>query len=574
MKKLLLLSLYILIVYGLIYSCSAEEEDTSPPPVVVQPQEPEPDPTQYTLTVTAGEGGTVSTEGGTYDEGTDVNIIATPDEGYEFIGWEGKDFSETSIIITLSSNLSLQASFRKLILSKIQISSPPNSLLVTQEYIPNIIATFDNGTTKDVTQSVKISSQNKNVTILNNIIIGAVKGSEVLEIEFEDKKITHEVYINNIEFEDVEESFISDNIGKIKVPIVIVNIYRTNDGITHNDTIAPSDYFNIVNPSLVNLKARIKNTLFATKKAIELGTAFRDYGRNEVANYISIDTKAYINIYTNEDNTYLTKLSYTGKRTYNYNQLFDDLNLEEIINGESIKEVWITEFAYGEFPSLVENGLYNSGKDSTIPESNMSSPYTGDISNSYRVQDDLPIYESTYVVYGNSGHRNLDTNIHNRGHQIEQQLSFIEKNKVNGEELFWNKFVGVDFDENGIDYYSSTPNGRSGNCHHPPNADYDYDYCNSSNILSDILNWTPQGGNTSPVNCETWTSIKYNIPAVQYYNISNDEVQWLITWFQSIPGFENNIDYVRNGNNFKLSNWWDLFFNWDNAIINDKTLWE
>ena len=102
----------------------------------------------------------------------------------------------------------------------------------------------------------------------------------------------------------------------------------------------------------------------------------------------------------------------------------------------------------------------------------------------------------------------------------------------------------------------------------------EYDYCNSSNILSDILNWTPQGGNTSPVNCETWTSIKYNIPAVQYYNISNDEVQWLITWFQSIPGFENNIDYVRDGNNFKLSNWWDLFFNWDNAIINDKTLWE
>ena len=165
MKKLLLLSLYILIVYALIYSCSAEEEDTSPPPVVVQPQEPELDPTQYTLTVTAGEGGTVSTEGGTYDEGTDVNIIATPDEGYEFIGWEGRDFSETSIIITLNSNLSLQASFRKLILNKIQISSPPNSLIVTQEYIPNIIATFDNGTTKDVTQSVKISSQNKKVTI-------------------------------------------------------------------------------------------------------------------------------------------------------------------------------------------------------------------------------------------------------------------------------------------------------------------------------------------------------------------------------------------------------------------------
>ena len=48
--------------------------------------------------------------------------------------------------------------------------------------------------------------------------------------------------------------------------------------------------------------------------------------------------------------------------------------MKEIITGESVKEVWITEFAYGEFPSLVENNLYNSNKDSTIPESNMSSP--------------------------------------------------------------------------------------------------------------------------------------------------------------------------------------------------------
>ena len=287
------------------------------------------------------------------------------------------------------------------------------------------------------------------------------------------------------------------------MPVVIINIFRTNNGIIHNDTIAPSDYHNIVNPALVDLKARIKNRLFATKKAIEIGTAFRDYGKNEDPNYISIDTKAYINIYTNQENTYLTELSYTGKRTYNYHHLFEDLNMEEIINGEAIKEVWITEFPYGEYPSLKENGLYISNKDSFIPESNMSSPYTGDISNSYKIKDDLPIYKNTYVVYGNSGHRSLDTNIHNRGHQIEAQLSFIEKNKIKGEELFWNKFVGVNYNENGVDYYSATPNGRSGNTHHPPNADFDYDYCNTENVLSDILNWNPEGGSNSTVNCET-----------------------------------------------------------------------
>ena len=41
---------------------------------------------QYTLTVSASEGGTISTEGGTYDEGTEVTITATPSEGYFFCG--------------------------------------------------------------------------------------------------------------------------------------------------------------------------------------------------------------------------------------------------------------------------------------------------------------------------------------------------------------------------------------------------------------------------------------------------------------------------------------------------------
>jgi len=566
MKKIIYPLVFTLSAFLILYSCSTEEDDAPPSAAIVK---------KYTLAVTAGDGGTVTTEGGTYDEGTEVTITATPAEGYRFVGWEGSDSTEISIIVTLNSDSTLTALFIKLVLSKIEILSPPDSIFVNQEFTPNIIATFDNGTTQEITHSVKITSQNKKVTILNNKVIGAVKGNEVIEIEFENKKITHGILINNVEFEQIEENFKAENTAKIIIPIVIINIYHTNDGIIHNDTIGPSDYFEIINPTLVSLKARIKNTLFATKKAIELGTAYRDYGRNEVSNYISIDTKAYINVYTNESNTYLTELSYTGlKRTYNYHQLFDDLNMKKIITGESVKEVWITEFSYGGFPSLIENNLYDSNKDSTIPESNMSSPYTGDISNSYRVQNDLPVYENTYVVYGNSGHRNLDTNIHNRGHQIETQLSFIEKNKVNGEELFWNKFVGVDFNEYGTDFYLATPNGRSGNTHHPPNADFDYNYCNSNNVQSDILNWTPQGGDKSPVNCETWTSIKYNIPTVQYYNINNDEVQWLITWFQSIPGFENNIDYLRNGNNYKLSNWWDLFYNWDNSIIDNKTLWE
>ena len=95
MKKLFSLSTILLIAFVFIYSCSTEEEDTTPPPSVVATPEPEPAPSQYNLTVTAGEGGAVSTEGGTYDEGTEVTIIATPNEGYIFIGWDGLDNEES-----------------------------------------------------------------------------------------------------------------------------------------------------------------------------------------------------------------------------------------------------------------------------------------------------------------------------------------------------------------------------------------------------------------------------------------------------------------------------------------------
>ena len=67
--------------------------------------------TQYSLTVTAGTGGSVSTSGGTYDDGTSVSIIATPNDGYEFSGWNGSDSSSSTITITINSNTTLEALF-------------------------------------------------------------------------------------------------------------------------------------------------------------------------------------------------------------------------------------------------------------------------------------------------------------------------------------------------------------------------------------------------------------------------------------------------------------------------------
>ena len=113
MKKLLYPIAFILTAFLILYSCSAEEEDTAPPPQVQQPTpEPEPSaPTPYNLTVSAGEGGTVSTEGGTFDEGTEVTITATPDEGFVFSGWEGNVSNSDSLTITVNSDITLQAIF-------------------------------------------------------------------------------------------------------------------------------------------------------------------------------------------------------------------------------------------------------------------------------------------------------------------------------------------------------------------------------------------------------------------------------------------------------------------------------
>ena len=105
MKKVLLIPILLLV----LFSCSPDEE-TQAPTNTVQTTTPEPVVTQYTLTVTASEGGSVSA-GGTFDDGTSVSVTATPAEGYEFVGWEGSTATEENLTITLNSNQDYQALF-------------------------------------------------------------------------------------------------------------------------------------------------------------------------------------------------------------------------------------------------------------------------------------------------------------------------------------------------------------------------------------------------------------------------------------------------------------------------------
>ena len=93
-----------------MFSCGKVEESVSLNDDVVQT----PVVKQYTLTFTAGLGGTIIGEGGTFDEGTNVTISASANEGYRFSGWSNEDYSSTSIVINVSGNVSLTAYFEAL----------------------------------------------------------------------------------------------------------------------------------------------------------------------------------------------------------------------------------------------------------------------------------------------------------------------------------------------------------------------------------------------------------------------------------------------------------------------------
>ena len=103
----------------LLITCSKDSADdnssvyVAPPTNTTNPTTT-PTVTQYTLTVTAGSGGSVSTAGGTYNDGTSISITATPSEGYGFIGWNGSDSTSSTISVTLTANTTIEALFGQL----------------------------------------------------------------------------------------------------------------------------------------------------------------------------------------------------------------------------------------------------------------------------------------------------------------------------------------------------------------------------------------------------------------------------------------------------------------------------
>ena len=110
MKKLF----FLLSIFAIVLSCSSDETSTPSIPTstpISNPVTPAP-VVKYTLSVTAGEGGTVSTTGGEYESGQTISVTATPEGEYVFKNWSDGNTNATRTI-TISSSSTLTANFEK-----------------------------------------------------------------------------------------------------------------------------------------------------------------------------------------------------------------------------------------------------------------------------------------------------------------------------------------------------------------------------------------------------------------------------------------------------------------------------
>ncbi|MDB4609408.1 hypothetical protein OAH13_04805 [Flavobacteriaceae bacterium] len=66
----------------------------------------------FKLTVTSGVGGSVSSPGGSYNEGSSTSITATPNSEYVFVNWSNGS-PDNPLSVTVNSNQTITANFEK-----------------------------------------------------------------------------------------------------------------------------------------------------------------------------------------------------------------------------------------------------------------------------------------------------------------------------------------------------------------------------------------------------------------------------------------------------------------------------
>jgi hypothetical protein len=440
-----------------------------------------------------------------------------------------------------------------------------DTISISKKYQPQVIAHYSNGFDTVVSlDSLIITSSNNTVFLHNKTYYGAKSGYSYFNISFKEFSIKDTTYVSEIENVDLNTlpflSTPSNPNAKIIVPIVVVNYYPTLNGIDI-DTKRASGYGTLSPITIQDLKNRTIDYLTLTKFGLEEGSKFRGYNNPSQTSNVSFKIVKYVNVYElkrglkDKQDAYMSAQDkLTPVYQPDYYDVFNKISLQSLVENNGVKEVWFSLRPISSEYPVVKDSLSNGITASNflnLPESNMSSPM-GDVSNSYRMQNDLPVYNKTYVVYGYNLETGPANNIHNRGHQMEAQFSNLDS-----------RFWGIGPSQ--IDGYADST--HLGCTHKPPNTTKDYDWNNKTYGLSDIEDWKPTGGVKKLINSDRWINLKYNIPSLisgYRYDEGDPQYKWLLYWMQSIPGYNNGITGVND--------WWDLFYNWDNSKKNNLKL--
>jgi len=257
------------------------------------------------------------------------------------------------------------------------------------------------------------------------------------------------------------------------------------------------------------IQRHIAATTQQVLEALELGSMYHGYKHPAAVASLRYEVVGSIE--------YLEPLPTVRKSGHNvpmtdYGTILDRAGIERWVREKGVKEVWLW-------------GYHGGVLD--LWESNMSGPF-GDVSNSDRDPNDLPVFDRTYTLYHYNYGRGLSEAVEDHMHQIEAVLRYTEP------ELFWERFVG------------KVRGGRCGWAHFPPNGQRDYDWANRALVATDIEDWTPAGGRKQLLNCERWRG---------------DSLTWFIYWMQNLPGPGNGL--LDRGR--PLTNWWTFIGDWDGA---------
>lgn len=340
-----------------------------------------------------------------------------------------------------------------------------------------------------------------------------------------------------------------------EVPVVIIAYIPTANGQSIDVRKSP-DFWELLPLSIDTVEQRIVDYARRVKLGREQGSRFRGYKDPLALPSIGLRITDIFVTYDIIPASTTREPRVSGNPFFpDYHKAFADLGLVSYMQARGIKEVWDAWSGLDSGLPSYNPALHDPKDFRAGAESNMSSPLTGDISNSYRHPNDLPLLNYTWTMYALPIRRTQAEALHVVGHQLEAILNHVGFRQDGNDLLFWRDFVG-----------RTTPTtfgtGRAGWTHMPPNTTLNYGYHVTTPVDSDIEDWTPNNSGTKkPITNGTWVSLKYPWPGISTFG-QWEESQWYVYWWQNFPGRGNRI---AKGAGW-MTNWWAFMGDWDNAI--------